>query len=130
MADEQLESGREPASIMLVECNTLVRPVPGLLDSLDEVYRKKLLAIGHARTFQQDEQLWQQGDLHEGIYLITEGRVKSFYIAPSGREVTLAYWMPSASRPAAIRRWRRCWGRGRRQNASSVFSYFLRRLTA
>ena len=54
---------------------------------------KKLLAIGHPRSFEQDDPLWQQGDPHEGIYVIIEGRVRSFYIAPSGREVTLAYWL-------------------------------------
>jgi CRP/FNR family cyclic AMP-dependent transcriptional regulator len=52
-----------------------------------------MLAIGHLRSFEQDEPLWQQGDPHEGIYLISEGRVRSFYISPSGREVTLAYWL-------------------------------------
>jgi CRP/FNR family cyclic AMP-dependent transcriptional regulator len=84
----------ETAGIMLVESDSLVRPIPGLLDSLTGSHRKKLLAIGHPHTFEQDEPLWQQGDPHEGIYLITEGRVRSFYISPSGREVTLAYWLP------------------------------------
>lgn len=83
----------ETAGIMLVENDSLVRPIPGLLDSLSAGNRKKLLAIGHLRSFEQDEPLWQQGDPHEGIYLITEGRVRSFYISPSGREVTLAYWL-------------------------------------
>jgi len=33
-----------------------------------------------------------QGDQHEGIWLIEEGIVRTFYAAPSGREITLAYW--------------------------------------
>lgn len=33
-----------------------------------------------------------QGDQHEGIWLIEEGVVRTFYAAPSGREITLAYW--------------------------------------
>lgn len=33
-----------------------------------------------------------QGDRHEGIWLIEEGVVRTFYAAPSGREITLAYW--------------------------------------
>ncbi len=33
-----------------------------------------------------------QGDRHEGIWLIEEGIVRTFYAAPSGREMTLAYW--------------------------------------
>jgi CRP-like cAMP-binding protein len=33
-----------------------------------------------------------QGDQHEGIWLIEDGVVRAFYAAPSGREITLAYW--------------------------------------
>jgi CRP-like cAMP-binding protein len=84
----------ESAGIMLAENDTLLRPIPGLLDSLTEEARRQLMAIGQPKVFEQDESIWQQGDPHEGIYLITKGRVRSFYIAPSGREVTLAYWLP------------------------------------
>lgn len=79
---------------MLVESDELASAVPGLLDSLDEPHRKKLLAIGQPRVFEENALFWQQGDPHEGIYLIVKGRVRSFYIAPTGREVTLAYWLP------------------------------------
>jgi CRP-like cAMP-binding protein len=84
----------ERASIMLVESDELARTVPGLLDSLEEPHRKKLLAIGQPRVFEENDPFWQQGDPHEGIYVIVKGRVRSFYIAPTGREVTLAYWLP------------------------------------
>jgi CRP/FNR family transcriptional regulator, cyclic AMP receptor protein len=33
-----------------------------------------------------------QGDEHKGIWLIEEGKVRTFYAAPSGRQITLAYW--------------------------------------
>jgi len=35
-----------------------------------------------------------QGQPHEGIFLIEAGVVRSYYTAPSGREITLAYWTP------------------------------------
>jgi CRP/FNR family cyclic AMP-dependent transcriptional regulator len=35
-----------------------------------------------------------QGDDHKGIWLIEEGIVRTYYSAPSGREITLAYWTP------------------------------------
>lgn len=38
--------------------------------------------------------LFHQGTPHDGIYLIETGRVRVFYTAPSGREITLAYWYP------------------------------------
>ena len=37
-------------------------------------------------------QLFSQGTPQDGIYLIESGRIKVFYTAPSGREITLAYW--------------------------------------
>jgi CRP/FNR family transcriptional regulator, cyclic AMP receptor protein len=36
--------------------------------------------------------VFQQGDQHKGIWLIQEGIVRTFYAAPSGRQITLAYW--------------------------------------
>lgn len=33
-----------------------------------------------------------QGDQHKGIWLIERGIVRTFYAAPSGRQITLAYW--------------------------------------
>jgi CRP/FNR family transcriptional regulator, cyclic AMP receptor protein len=35
-----------------------------------------------------------QGHEHKGIWLIEEGIVRTFYTAPSGRQITLAYWTP------------------------------------
>ena len=35
-----------------------------------------------------------KGRAHDGIYLIETGRIRVFYTAPSGREITLAYWHP------------------------------------
>jgi CRP/FNR family cyclic AMP-dependent transcriptional regulator len=82
----------DTAGIMLVESESLVRQVPGVLDSLGEADRNRLLSIGRKRVFEPDEVFWRQGDRHEGIYLISSGRIRTFYLAPSGREVTLAYW--------------------------------------
>jgi CRP/FNR family transcriptional regulator, cyclic AMP receptor protein len=84
----------ETAGIMLVEREALVRRIPGLLDGLDEEARTRLLNLGEKRIFEAEQPLFSQGDPHHGIYLIESGRIRSYYIAPSGREVTLAYWFP------------------------------------
>jgi CRP-like cAMP-binding protein len=89
MADTDSE---DAAGIMLVESDHLIRQVPGLLDGLNEADRERLLSIGSKRTFEGGEAIWRQGDPHEGIYLVDSGRIRSFYLSPSGREVTLAYW--------------------------------------
>jgi CRP/FNR family transcriptional regulator, cyclic AMP receptor protein len=36
--------------------------------------------------------LFLQGDAHNGIWVIEDGIVRTFYAAPSGRQITLAYW--------------------------------------
>lgn len=82
------------AGIMLVESEGLIREVPGFLDSLEEADRIGVLAIGRPTVFERDQVIWKQNDPHQGIYLIHSGRVRTFYSAPSGREVTLAYWFP------------------------------------
>jgi CRP-like cAMP-binding protein len=53
-----------------------------------------LLAIGKQLAFAADTPIFSQGGEHHGIHLIETGRVHSYYKAPSGRAVTLAYWLP------------------------------------
>jgi CRP-like cAMP-binding protein len=84
----------DAAGIMLVESEGLISKVPRLLDALDQFDRERVFAIGRSAVFERDQPVWRQGDEHEGIYLIESGRVRTFYSAPSGREVTLAYWFP------------------------------------
>jgi CRP-like cAMP-binding protein len=80
------------AGVMLAESETLVRPLPGLLDQLGHGDRARVAAIGRPAMFPAGKHVWRQGDLQTGIYLIESGRVRTYYAAPSGREVTLAYW--------------------------------------
>lgn len=87
-------NARPAAGIMLAESDSLVRPLPGLLDDLDEVDRKRLRTVGRDKVLEGGQFVWRQGDGQTGIYLIRSGRIRSYYVAPSGREVTLAYWFP------------------------------------
>ena len=82
----------QAGAIMLIEGYQDLRPASDLLQSLGEAERARLRSVGVSRVFEAGEALWQQGDVHQGIYLIRSGRIRSFYIAPSAREVTLAYW--------------------------------------
>ncbi|SDH44135.1 Cyclic nucleotide-binding domain-containing protein [Bradyrhizobium sp. Rc2d] len=38
--------------------------------------------------------VFNQGEHHDGIFIIRRGQVRVYYSAPSGREITLAYWTP------------------------------------
>jgi CRP/FNR family transcriptional regulator, cyclic AMP receptor protein len=89
MAAANLKSA---AGVILAESETLVRPLPGILDQLDEADRARVAALGRPETLEAGKHVWRQGDLQTGIYLIESGRIRTYYAAPSGREVTLAYW--------------------------------------
>jgi Cyclic nucleotide-binding domain len=82
------------AGIMLVETEGLIRKIPSVLESLGKRDQELVLSIGQDVSLDAEQPLWRQGDVHQGIYLISQGWVRTFYLAPSGREVTLAYWFP------------------------------------
>src|SRR5438128_2574930 len=87
-------SAARPASrsVLLAENEKLAGgPVP-LFQELNEREQKEVLAQGIRRVIRRRQMLFAQGTPHDGIYLIQEGGMRVFYTAPSGREITLAYW--------------------------------------
>ncbi len=48
--------------------------------------------LGSSVSFPVGGSVFFQGDEHKGIWLIEEGIIRTFYAAPSGRQITLAYW--------------------------------------
>jgi CRP/FNR family cyclic AMP-dependent transcriptional regulator len=88
------ENAAKTSGIMLAERGALVRSIPRIFDELSEHDRGRLYAIGKSLSFAPDTPIFSQGDDHHGIHLIETGRVHSYYKAPSGRAVTLAYWLP------------------------------------
>lgn len=65
---------------------------PDFLRGLTPAERERVLSAGRSRHYKAGEAVFMQGEPHQGILVINEGEVRSFYIAPSGREITLAYW--------------------------------------
>ncbi len=65
---------------------------PDILHRLTRDERASLAAAGQQRHFEPGECLFEQGDAHDGIVFILKGRVRSFYVSPRGRAITLAYW--------------------------------------
>ena len=60
--------------------------------NLDEIEMIRRVSV--SLKFEPEEAVFMQGDMHKGIYLIDSGRIRTFYSAPSGKEITLAYWTP------------------------------------
>ena len=86
--------GKGSQSLLLSEDIRSIGGPPGLLDGLTFVERETVLKQARRRVFYRGQTLFNQDTPHEGIYLIESGRIRVFYNAPSGREITLAYWYP------------------------------------
>ncbi|WPO42186.1 Crp/Fnr family transcriptional regulator [Tardiphaga sp. 42S5] len=82
-------------SLLLTESARSLGGSPSLLfDTLSLRERETVLKHGRRKVFYRGQPLFNQGAKHDGIYLIETGRIRVFYSAPSGREITLAYWHP------------------------------------
>jgi len=81
-------------ALLLSESGSLLAGPPPLLQALSQSQRDTVLSHGRRRVLNRGQTLFSQGTTPEGIYLIESGRIRVFYNAPSGREITLAYWNP------------------------------------
>src|SRR5262245_27397151 len=81
-------------ALVLSESRALLAGPPPLFQALSSRERELVLSHGRRRVLNRGQTLFSQGTTHEGIYLIESGRIRVFYNAPSGREITLAYWYP------------------------------------
>ncbi|MEO0821100.1 MAG: Crp/Fnr family transcriptional regulator [Pseudomonadota bacterium] len=82
----------EPSALFLSEPFTDLNEGAGFLDTLGDSERAALRARGTPVRLDRGEGLFFQGDPHTGVWLIETGRVRTFYVGHTGREMTLAYW--------------------------------------
>jgi CRP/FNR family transcriptional regulator, cyclic AMP receptor protein len=54
--------------------------------------RSRLQAASSTLKLRAGQQVFSQGQFHTGIFIILSGHVRSYYVGPSGREISLAYW--------------------------------------
>src|ERR1700730_812927 len=82
------------SSLLLSESQPSIGRPPPLMEKLTPREREIVLKQGRRKVLNRGQTLFNQGAKHDGIYLIESGRIRVFYTAPSGREITLAYWHP------------------------------------
>ena len=81
-------------ALLLADAETGGRGMRPLLADLTEAEKAMVYARGTRKVLYRGATLFAQETSHDGIYLIETGRIRVFYAAPSGREITLAYWYP------------------------------------
>ncbi len=85
---------RPVRATLLAAGKSLAGGPPPLFQGLSAQQREQVLAHGRRIAVRRGGTLFSQGMPHDGIYLVETGRIRVFYTAPSGREITLAYWYP------------------------------------
>ncbi len=81
-----------PTALYLGEAIGELNEGAGFLDRLAAADLAALRRAGRIVTMTRGEPVFIQGAPHDGIFLIEQGVVRSYYTGPSGREITLAYW--------------------------------------
>jgi CRP-like cAMP-binding protein len=78
--------------LVLSETETLEGRKPFLLDRLTPQEREYVIRQCTPKLAKRNSTVFRQGETQKGIFLIMSGGVRVFYAAPSGREITRAYW--------------------------------------
>lgn len=67
---------------------------PNILARLNQAQLEIVLACAERRRFAKGETVFAQGQPHAGVFVIESGILRTYYVAPNGREITLMYWQP------------------------------------
>ena len=71
-----------------------IGPQPNLFAGLNPAQVEIIRSCAEPSTIKKGEILFFQGTPHNGIFIIQSGIIRTFFVAPRGREITLAYWRP------------------------------------
>lgn len=82
------------SALLLAEGETRGRGPRPMLQGLSERETALVMERARRKVLYRGATLFTQETPHDGIWLIETGRIRVFYAAPSGREITLAYWYP------------------------------------
>ncbi len=89
---KDIEDPTETGAIYLSEYLLELNEGAGFLSGLSPEESAKVRKMGTRTVLKKGEGLFFQGDPHTGVWVLEKGRMRTFYAAPSGREITLAYW--------------------------------------
>lgn len=91
-AGARASSDTSLSAVFLSEERTELNAGADFLQRLTRAEIQQVRAAGTPRAVAAGESLFRQGDTHAGIWLVESGTVRTFYVSPAGREITLALW--------------------------------------
>lgn len=121
--DEIPDEDVGPGAIFLSEYILDINEGSGFLSSLSEEDRKTVRRLGTRCTFAKGAGIFHQGDSHTGVWIIESGRARTYYVGPTGREITLAYWSPGhfIGGPEVFGRGRHVWSADASEDCEMLF---------
>ncbi|MGV6850074.1 MAG: Crp/Fnr family transcriptional regulator [Marinibacterium sp.] len=120
--DDILQDSGEGA-IFLSEYLLEINEGSGFLNGLSAEDQKSVRKRGTRCSFSKGQRIFHQGDSHIGVWIIESGRARSYYVGPTGREITLAYWTPGhfIGGPEVFGRGRHIWSADALQECEMLF---------
>ena len=73
--------------VSLESSGPAAKPAPRFMESLSEGERRAVALESTSLRIRRGELVFRQGTNHDGIYIISSGRIRTFFVAPSGREI-------------------------------------------
>src|SRR5579871_2738797 len=84
--------GAAASPLLLYESEPQLAGTPDILAGLNASELARVTQAGQKLSFATGDMIFRQGDAHRGIFVLQAGTVRSFYVGPTGREITLANW--------------------------------------
>jgi CRP/FNR family cyclic AMP-dependent transcriptional regulator len=94
MHSATLMERQEAGVLVLSDTATLHTRKFNPLSHLTVAERERVLVRCTPRLAKRHSFIFRQGEKQKAIYIILSGGVRVFFAAPSGREITRAYWFP------------------------------------
>jgi CRP-like cAMP-binding protein len=69
-------------------------PQPNIFSGLNARQIEIVTSCAEVRKLRKSDLLFMQGTAHDCVFIIQSGIIRTFFVAPKGREITLAYWRP------------------------------------
>ena len=82
------------SALYLSESLIDVSDSPNIISRLSAEDYLQVRSRGREFDVEPGKSVFLQGEEHDGIFIIETGSVRTYYVGPSGREITLAYWTP------------------------------------
>lgn len=89
--DGSTRSGKPPKEGRRIRASAS-RPPGDILEILGPESRSALLEVATERRPKRGQVLFSQGCTHTRTFFVRSGLIKTYYLSPEGREMTLAYW--------------------------------------